>query len=111
MFRFAIQHGVKLTVVVLIICLIGVLSGARADLLIPLIGSRNVNLQGVSVGTRESLEDMMRGIATNRIKPVIDRVFSLEDARAALKAGFAALRNDPRDLGWVRRRLQKLDAE
>ena len=57
------------------ICLIGVLSGARADLLIPLIGSRNVNLQGVSVGTREALEDMMRGMAANNIKPVIDSVY------------------------------------
>ena len=62
------------------ICLIGVLSGARADLLIPLIGSRNVNLQGVSVGTREALEDMMRGMAANNIKPVINSVYPLEDA-------------------------------
>ena len=67
------------------ICLIGVLSGARADLLIPLIGSRNVNLQGVSVGTREALEDMMRGMAANNIKPVIDSVYPLEDARAAFE--------------------------
>ena len=68
-----------------IICLIGVLSGARADLLIPLIGSRNVNLQGVSVGTREGLEDMMRGMAANGVKPVIDSVYPLQDARAAFE--------------------------
>ena len=68
-----------------IICLIGVLSGARADLLIPLIGSRNVNLQGVSVGTREGLEDMMRGMAANGVNPVVDSVYPLQDARAAFE--------------------------
>ena len=68
-----------------IICLIGVLSGARAELLIPLIGSRNVNLQGVSVGTREGLEDMMRGMAANGVKPVIDSVYPIEEARAAFE--------------------------
>ena len=68
-----------------IICLIGVLSGARAELLIPLIGSRNVNLQGVSVGTREGLEDMMRGMAANAVKPVIDSVYPLTEAVAAFE--------------------------
>ena len=68
-----------------IICLIGVLSGARTELLIPLIGSRNVNLQGVSVGTREGLEDMMRGMAANAVKPVIDSVYPLSDAVAAFE--------------------------
>ena len=68
-----------------IICLIGVLSGARADLLIPLIGSRNLNLQGVSVGTREGLEDMMRGMAANGVNPVVDSVYPLQDARAAFE--------------------------
>ena len=66
-----------------LICLIGVLSGARADLLIPLIGSRNVTLQGVSVGTRESLEDMIRALSASRIKPVIDTVFPIEETQAA----------------------------
>jgi len=66
-----------------LICLIGVLSGARADLLIPLIGSRNVTLQGVSVGTRESLEDMIRALSASGIKPVIDTVFPIEETQAA----------------------------
>ncbi|MHC4959186.1 MAG: hypothetical protein ACYTGN_12525 [Planctomycetota bacterium] len=33
------------------------------------------------------------------------------DARAALKAAYAALKKSPRDLAWIRRRLDKLDVE
>ncbi len=66
-----------------LICLIGVLSGARADLLIPLIGSRNVTLQGISVGPRESLEDLIKALSASCIKPVIDTVFPIEETQAA----------------------------
>ncbi|MSO64920.1 MAG: NAD(P)-dependent alcohol dehydrogenase [Alphaproteobacteria bacterium] len=66
-----------------IISLIGVLAGARSDFLIPLIGSRNVCIQGIAVGHREGFEAMLRAMAVHRIKPVIDRVFALADAAAA----------------------------
>ena len=87
-----------------IICLIGVLSGARAELLIPLIGSRNVNLQGVSVGTREGLEDMMRGMAANGVKPVIDSVYPIEEARAAFGSGVAVATPMPAPIEPVKTR-------
>lgn len=65
------------------ITLIGVLAGARSDFLLPLVGSRAVRVQGIAVGTRESLEAMLRAMARHRTKPVIDSVFPMADARAA----------------------------
>lgn len=65
------------------ITLIGVLAGARSDFLLPLVGSRNVRVQGIAVGTRESLEAMLRAMARHAMKPVIDSVFPMADARAA----------------------------
>ena len=65
------------------ISVIGVVSGPSYDLLIPLIGSRNVRLQGVTVGAREGLEAMLKAMAQARLKPVIDRVFPLAEVRAA----------------------------
>jgi NADPH:quinone reductase-like Zn-dependent oxidoreductase len=65
------------------VSLVGVLAGARSDLLIPLIGSRNIRLQGVTVGTTEGLATMLRAMALHGTKPVIDQVFPMADARAA----------------------------
>ena len=65
------------------ISIVGVLSGARSDLLIPLIGSRNIRLQGVTVGTVGGLEAMLRAMDFHRIKPVVDRVFPMTEAQAA----------------------------
>jgi NADPH:quinone reductase-like Zn-dependent oxidoreductase len=38
----------------------------------------------IAVGNRDQFEAMLRAIATNRIRPVIDRVYPLERLRAAL---------------------------
>ncbi len=65
------------------ISLVGVLSGARSDLLIPLIGSRAIRIQGITVGTVGGLEAMLRAMDYHRIKPVIDRVFPLDETPAA----------------------------
>ena len=76
------------------ISLVGVLAGARSDLLIPLIGSRNIRLQGVTVGTVDGLATMLRAMALHGTKPVIDKVFPMEDAAGRLRApdGGQALR-------------------
>ena len=65
------------------ITLIGVLAGARSDFLLPLVGSRHVRVQGIAVGTREGMEAMLRAMARHAMKPVIDSVFPMADARAA----------------------------
>lgn len=65
--------------------LIGLLAqGEPIDPLAILGGSCSV--RGVMVGSREMFEDMNRVIAFHAIKPVIDRVFGFDAAKAALGA-------------------------
>jgi len=67
------------------ISMIGVLSGARKELALPLVVMANLRLQGVTVGSRESLEDMLRAVGHFKSKPAIDRVFPLADFKAAIE--------------------------
>ena len=70
--------------------LIGVLSGAKHDLMLPFILTRNVRVQGITVGSREQFEAMLRAIAHARLRPVIDRSFPMArfaDAFDHLAAG------------------------
>ncbi len=70
--------------------LIGVLSGAKHDLMLPFILTRNVRVQGITVGSREQFEAMLRAIAHARLRPVIDRKFPMArfaDACDHLAAG------------------------
>jgi NADPH:quinone reductase-like Zn-dependent oxidoreductase len=66
------------------IALIGVLTGFGAPTasLFPLV-ARNVQLNGIYVGSRAHFEAMNRFLAEKQIRPVIDRVFSFEDAAQA----------------------------
>jgi NADPH:quinone reductase-like Zn-dependent oxidoreductase len=73
----AIRIGGKIT-------LIGVLSGA-AEINPMLIFARRANLQGISVGSTQMFEAMNRAIAVSRLKPIIDKVFSFDDAPAAYR--------------------------
>lgn len=52
--------------------LIGVLGGGVAQLALGRVVTRNVRLQGVTVGSRETFEAMLRGMALHRSVPVID---------------------------------------
>jgi NADPH:quinone reductase-like Zn-dependent oxidoreductase len=73
----AIRVGGKIT-------LIGMLSGA-ADINPMLIFSRRANVQGISVGSTQMFEAMNRAIAGSGLKPIIDKVFSFDDAPAAYR--------------------------
>jgi NADPH:quinone reductase-like Zn-dependent oxidoreductase len=66
------------------ISVIGVLTGS-AQINPNYILGRRANLQGMSVGSTEMFEAMNRAIAAARLKPVIDRVFSFDDARDAFR--------------------------
>jgi NADPH:quinone reductase-like Zn-dependent oxidoreductase len=61
---------------------IGVLSG-RSEIDPTLILRRRAGLQGISVGSREMFEAMNRAIGMHGMRPVIDRVFSFEQAQDA----------------------------
>lgn len=72
------------------ISLIGVLSGLNPSLALGAVVTRQVRLQGVTVGHREGFEAMCRAIAQHRIRPVIGQRFGFDDLHAALahlKAG------------------------
>ena len=65
------------------ISMIGGLSGAATELDPRLIMGRRANIQGISVGSTQMFEAMNRAISANAIKPVIDKVFGFDDAKAA----------------------------
>ncbi|MBO6521162.1 MAG: NAD(P)-dependent alcohol dehydrogenase [Rhodospirillales bacterium] len=66
--------------------LIGVLSGATTgNVLLPFIISRDVRLQGVTVGPKDAMQQMCKAIEVAGMKPVIDKVFPFEDAADAYR--------------------------
>lgn len=67
------------------IALIGVVSGAREAINLPLILMRQVRLQGVTVGSRAGLEAMLAEMTHAKLRPVIDRVFAFDQLPAALR--------------------------
>lgn len=67
------------------ISVIGVLSGVSAPLNILPILMKNVRLQGILVGHRESFEAMNRAIEVARLEPVVDKTFPFTEARQALE--------------------------
>ena len=70
--------------------MIGVLSGGKLNAPLGLVVTRQVRLQGITVGHRDAFEAMMRAIGQHKLKPVIDKVFSFEqlkEAMAYLKSG------------------------
>lgn len=66
------------------ISLIGVLSGSAATVRLGPIVTRQVRLQGVTVGHRDGFEAMLRALDQHRLRPVVDRVFAFEELREAL---------------------------
>jgi NADPH:quinone reductase-like Zn-dependent oxidoreductase len=65
------------------ISLIGILTGVAGAVNPTAIMRASICLQGIYVGSREMCAAMNRAIDLHELKPVIDRVFDFEDARAA----------------------------
>ena len=66
------------------ISLIGVLSGLNVTTSLGPIVSRQIRLQGITVGHRDGFEDMLHSIEQMAIKPIIDRSFAFEDLKEGL---------------------------
>ena len=64
------------------IYVIGALGGA-GSINPRMINRKSLRLLGIHVGSREMFEAMNKAIALNRFKPLIDRTFAFEDAKAA----------------------------
>ena len=66
------------------IAVIGVLSGFVKDLNVAAIFGGNLHVNGITVGSRENVEQMVRAIEVAKLKPVVDRHFALEQLPEAL---------------------------
>jgi len=66
------------------IALIGVLSGLSPTLPLGAIVTRQVRLQGVTVGHRDGFEAMLTAMAQHQMRPVIGKTFGFNDLKAAL---------------------------
>lgn len=66
------------------IALIGVLSGLSPTLPLGAIVTRQVRLQGVTVGHRDGFEAMLAAMTKHQVRPVIGRTFAFEEFKAAL---------------------------
>jgi NADPH:quinone reductase-like Zn-dependent oxidoreductase len=64
---------------------IGVLSEANEHLDIRPILHKQPNLQGIYVGSRIDFEEMNKAIHQHRLQPVIDEVFTFDNAKEALR--------------------------
>jgi len=68
------------------VALIGLLAGAAAQLNLGPVLTQNIRLQGVTVGSRETFEDMSRAMELHRTEPPVDeRLFAFEAAGEAIK--------------------------
>lgn len=64
--------------------LIGILGGTTPSLnLLPVVMGQ-IRIQGIVIGPKKSFEKMNRAIESNQLRPVIDKIFSLEDTRFAI---------------------------
>ena len=70
--------------------MIGVLSGGMLSAPLGLVVTRQVRLQGITVGNRDGFEAMLRAMDQHKLRPVTDKVFpfdQLKEAMAWLKSG------------------------
>jgi NADPH:quinone reductase-like Zn-dependent oxidoreductase len=67
------------------ISVIGLLSGTDVTVSpMPILG-KQIQVQGIFVGSRDMFEEMNRAISLHRLRPVVDRVFEFDDAGDALR--------------------------
>ena len=64
--------------------MIGVVAGPSLDFPLPLITMNMLHVIGVALGNRRQFSDMLRAIGHRGIKPVVDKVFPLEQLPDAL---------------------------
>jgi len=67
------------------IAIIGALSGASSDFSHRTVLLKCVRMHGIYVGSREMFETMNAAIGSHKMKPVIDKVFSFDEAQSAYK--------------------------
>ena len=66
------------------VSVIGVLSGVDLNASLGPIVTRQVRLQGITVGHRDGFEAMLRAMAAHTVRPVLGETFAFDDLKAAL---------------------------
>jgi NADPH:quinone reductase and related Zn-dependent oxidoreductases len=69
------------------ISMIGVLSGPRPEIHLPLVVMQQLRLQGITVGSKEGLDAMLRAIDVSKMHPVLDRSFDFSET--GVRAAYA----------------------
>ncbi|AEP12301.1 zinc-binding dehydrogenase [Chloracidobacterium thermophilum] len=59
------------------------MSGRTGEIDIAPVLMQNIRVQGIIVGSREMFEAMNRALEQNRIRPVVDRIFTVEETQQA----------------------------
>lgn len=67
------------------ISLIGVLAGFAGEVPTAQLFSQNITLKGITVGSRQEQQDMVRAIEANNIKPVISDEYPLDQIQQAFE--------------------------
>jgi NADPH:quinone reductase-like Zn-dependent oxidoreductase len=62
---------------------VGGVSGFTSEIPLIAVISRSAAVQGIRVGSSEMFETMNRAMSRHKVKPVVDKVFDFDDARAA----------------------------
>jgi NADPH:quinone reductase-like Zn-dependent oxidoreductase len=65
------------------VSLIGVLAGLGGNVDFMAMFMSQATFKPIAVGSRRDMEDMIRVLAQHKVKPVIDSIYGLEDAKAA----------------------------
>ncbi len=66
------------------ICTIGHFTGMDAKVNIGMLMFKNANIHGITVGSRDDFEAMMRFVEDHKIRPVVDSSYAFEDAAMAI---------------------------
>jgi NADPH:quinone reductase-like Zn-dependent oxidoreductase len=61
------------------------LSGRTGEIDIAPVLMQNIRVQGIIVGSREMFEAMNRALEQNQIRPVVDKIFALDETRQAFE--------------------------
>jgi NADPH:quinone reductase-like Zn-dependent oxidoreductase len=67
------------------ISMIGQVTGDKAEIDLGNILAKDVTIQGIYVGSRRMFEEMNSAISLHQLKPIVDRSFPFEKARAAME--------------------------
>ena len=80
-----LKQSIRATKLGGMITLIGMVSGASAEVNLPIVSMGSLRIHGIAVGSREHLQQVLAACGTNGIRPAVDRVLPLQDLAEAVR--------------------------